>query len=273
MTIRPALNPLPASEHAHLGPLPDPPRPYIDMQQLPYVTTTFAILDDYFRERPDVFVGGEGYLCRDTRDRSGWVVPDCVVAFGVNPSAIMDRNGYVIDEVGKPPDFVLEIASESTGRADYTAKRDIYSRYGVGEYWRFDSTGGQYHDSALSGERLVGGVYETLPLQHGQDGILRGHSPVLGLDLHWDDGRLRFYDPASQDYLPGFAEVKEQRDSAIRERDSAVYERDSAVYERDSAVCERDSAILERDDADKRAERAEAEVLRLRDRIQRLESG
>jgi Uma2 family endonuclease len=228
------------------------------MQQLPYVTTAFAILDDYFRERPDVFVGGEGYLCRDTRDRSGWVVPDCVVAFGVDPGAIMDRNGYVIDEVGKPPDFVLEIASESTGRADYTAKRDIYAGYGVREYWRFDSTGGQYHDAALSGERLVGGVYETLPLQHGQDGVVRGHSPVLGLELHWDDGRLRFYDPASLDYLPGFAEVKERLDSAIRERDSAIYERDSAVYERDSA--------------DRRADRAESELQRLRDQIRRLQS-
>lgn len=106
---------------------------------------------------------------------------------------------------------------------------------------------------------MVDGVYEPLPLQHAQDGVVWGRSPILGLDVHWDDGRLRFYDPASHEYLPGFAEVKEQRDSAIRERDSAVYERDSA--------------ILERDDADKRAERAEAEVLRLRDRIQRLESG
>ena len=251
MTIRPALNPLPASEHAHPGQLPDPPRPPDAMQQLPYVTTALTILDDYFRERPDVLVGGEGYLCLDTRDRSGWVVPDCVVAFGVDPGAIMDRNGYVIDEVGKPPDFVLEIASESTGRADYTAKRNIYAGYGVGEYWRFDPTGGQRHDAALSGERLVGGAYEPLPLRHGQDDVVRGHSPVLGLELHWDDGRLRFYDPASRDYLPSFAEVKERLDSAIRERDSAIYERDAA---------------------DKRADRAESELQRLREQVRRLQS-
>ncbi len=231
MTIRPALNPQPASEYAHLGQLPDPPRLPDAMQQLPYVTTAFTILDDYFRERPDVLVGGEGYLCRDTRDRSGWVAPDCVVAFGVDSGAILDRNGYVIDEVGKPPDFVLEIASESTGRADYTTKRDIYAGYGVGEYWRFDATGGEHHDTALSGERLIDGVYEPMPLQRERGGVVRGHSPALGLDLHWDDGQLRFFDPAAGAYLPDLTEAKAQRDAAIYERDTEAKARRNAEAE------------------------------------------
>ena len=251
MTTRPILKPQPAGEYAQLGQLPDPPRPYIDMQQYPYACTAFIILDTYFRERPDVFVGGEGYLCRDTRDKTGWVVPDCVVAFGVDAAAILDRNGYVIDEVGKPPDFVLEIASESTGRADYTSKRDAYAGYGVGEYWRFDSTGGEYHDAALSGELLTGGAYEPMPLHQGRDGVVRGHSPVLGLELHWDDGHLRIYDPAAGEYLPDMAEAKAQRDSAIRERDAATYERNAEAEARRSA---------------------EAELQRLRDRIDRLTS-
>ena len=64
-------------------------------------------------------------------------VPDCVVAFGVDPVAIVSRNGYVIQHAGKPPDFVLEVASISTGRRDYTVKRVGYAGYGVREYWRF----------------------------------------------------------------------------------------------------------------------------------------
>ena len=195
MTTRPTLEPRPAGEYAHPGQLPDPPRPYDAMQQLPHVSTVFSILDEYFRERPDVLVGGEGYLCRNTRDRAGWVVPDCVVAFGVDARAILDRNGYVIDEVGKPPDFVLEIASESTGRADYTTKRDTYAAYGVGEYWRFDPTGGQHSDAALSGERLVDGVYEPMPVHRGRDGVIRGHSPVLGLELALGRGSAALLPP------------------------------------------------------------------------------
>ena len=251
MTIRPALNPQPASEYAHLGQLPDPPRLPDAMQQLPYLTTAFTILDDYFRERPDALVGGEGYLCCDTRDRSRWVAPDCVVAFGVDPGAILHRNGYVIEEVGKPPDFVLEIASESTGRADYTTKRDIYAGYGVGEYWRFDATGGQHHDAALSGERLIDGVYEPMPLQHGQDGVIRGHSPVLGLGLHWDDGRLRFFDPAAGAYLPGLTEAKAQLDAEAEARRNAEIELDAEVEARRNS---------------------EVELQRLREQLSRLQS-
>ena len=251
MSIRPILKPQPASEYAQSGQLPDPPRPYIDMQQYPYASAAFTILDAHFRERPDVFVGGEGYLCRNTRDRSDWIKPDCVVAFGVDPDAILARNGYVIEEVGKPPDFVLEIASQSTGRADYTTKRDIYAGQGVGEYWRFDSTGGQFHDAALSGEVLTDGVYEPLPLRRGRDGVLRGHSPVLGLELHWDDGRLRIYDPAAGEYMPDMVEARTQRDSAIRERDAAIYERNEEAEAR---------------------RRAEAEVQRLREQVDRLQS-
>lgn len=258
MTIKSALNTLPAGEHAHIEQLPDPPRPYIDMQQYPYTSAAFTILDAHFRERPDVFVGGEGYLCRNTRDRSDWVKPDCVVAFGVDPDAILARNGYVIEEVGKPPDFVLEIASASTGRADYTTKRDIYAGQGVGEYWRFDSTGGQFHDSALSGEVLTNGVYEPLPLRRGRDGVVRGHSPALGLELHWDDGRLRFYDPAEGEYKPDMVEANTQRDSAIRERDAAIYERDSAIHERDAEAEAR--------------RKAEAELQGLREQVRRLRS-
>ena len=223
MIIRPTLEPRPAGELALLEQLPDPPRPYIDMQQFPNLSATFQVLDYYFRERPDVFVGGEGYLCRNTRDRSDWVKPDCVVAFGVDPGAILERNGYVIEEVGKPPDFVLEVASKSTGRAEYTVKRDIYAGHGVREYWRFDSTGGEHHDAALSGEVLTDGVYEPMPMREG-GGVVRGYSPVLGLGLHWDDGWLRIYDPGVGEYLADLAEAKSQQDAAIRERDAAVYE-------------------------------------------------
>ena len=151
-----------------------------------------------------------------------------MVAFGVDPDAIFARNGYVISEVGKPPDFVLEVASESTGRRDYTAKRAIYAEYGVDEYWRFDPGSGQYHDQPLSGDRLVNGRYEPLPLNTGADEVIRGHSPVLGLELHWDTGQLRFYDPAAGDYLPDLAEATAQLDTEAAARAIATAQRDAA---------------------------------------------
>ncbi len=136
--------------------LPDPPRSH-DMRQCLQIYHIDSALKPYFAGRSDVLVGGEGYLRQDAHNRAEQLAPDCVVAFGVDPDAITGRNGYVISEVGKPPDFVLEVGSRSTGRHDYTTKRDAYARYGVLEYWRFDETGGRCHDTALAGDALVDG--------------------------------------------------------------------------------------------------------------------
>ena len=252
MTATTTLTPPPPAAPARLAPLPDPPKAPDAMQQFPYTTTAYSILATYFRARPDVFVGGDGYLCYDTRDpdRSGWVKPDCVVAFGVDPETIFERNGYVISEVGKPPEFVLEVASESTGREDYTHKRDIYADYGVAEYWRFDRSGGRYHDRPLSGERLVNGRYEPLPLDTGADGIIRGYSPVLGLELHWDAGQLRFYDPVTGRYLPDLRQSEEWRSAA---------EAHAAVME-----SQRDAEAAARVAAESLVERLRAQLRRLR---------
>jgi hypothetical protein len=189
------------------------------MEQLPHIAMVLFVLRMYFSHRSDVLVNGQGYLCLDTRIRPGQLKPDCVVAFGVDPRAIEQRNGYVINEVGKPPDLVLEVGSPSTGVADYTTKRVGYAGYGVTEYWRFDPSGGRNHDRPLAGDTLVEGQYEPIPI-NVESGIHWGHSAVLGLDLYWQDGNLRFYNPATGEFLPDFFEVMSERDTARQELDS-----------------------------------------------------
>ena len=80
-------------------------------------------------------------------------------------------------------------------------KRDAYLGYGVPEYWRFDHTGGRYHVSALAGDVLVDGEYQPAEIVHEPDGLIWGHSAVLGLDLCQDAGELRFRDPISGEFL------------------------------------------------------------------------
>ena len=129
---------------------------------------------------------------------------------------IVASNGYTISEIGKPPDFVIEVASESTGRRDYTAKRETYASYGVQEYWRFDRTGGRFHDAALAGDRLTpDGLYQPITVDTAEDGAVRGLSEVLGVELRWVAGVLRFWDPATGDYMPDLTEAKAQRDAAL----------------------------------------------------------
>ena len=55
------------------------------------------------------------------------------VAFDVDANAIRRRNGYLIWEVGKPPDVVREVASETTASDDVGSKRDLYARMAVAE--------------------------------------------------------------------------------------------------------------------------------------------
>ena len=128
-------------------------------------------------------------------------IPDLIVSFDSDIEGIYDLGGYAIDRQGKPPDFVLEVASRTTGVTDYTSKRADYERYGILEYWRFDDTGGRYHDVALAGDVLVDGEYRPIAVEWLDDTRCRGYSEALGLYVCWEDGMLRFYNPVSQSYL------------------------------------------------------------------------
>lgn len=218
MTTRSTLRPQ-IADYAHLEPLPDPVREP-DMQQSEGIISFHLILNPYFAHRDDVLISGKGYLRHEATNDAERLAPDCVVAFGVNPEGIIARNGYVISEVGKPPDFVLEVASRSTGRRDYTVKREGYAGYGVQEYWRFNHTGGRFHDAPLAGDTLVDGNYQRLEIHEEDDGLLWGHSAVLGLDLCWDDGELRFREPETGEFLPTPEETRFERDSAVARADA-----------------------------------------------------
>ena len=174
-----------------------------------------------FGERPDVFLSSNTILCYDPTNLNVRVAPDVYLAFGVDAPAIRPRKLYLPWEVGKPPDFAMEVASASTARQDVTEKRRIYARIGVPEYWRFDPKDGDYHGAKLAGERLVNGVYQPIELTTEPDGILKGYSPVLGLSVCWQARLPRLYDPATNIYLESWREVAAARSSAEMERDAA----------------------------------------------------
>ena len=197
-----------------LPPLPDPPRK-TDMQEnmhfdRPADMNTLARYLGALGEGSTTFVSGRGYLCRRRSDLPSCPYPDMIVAFDVAAADICATNGYVTEEVGKPPDLVLEVASSHTARRDYTEKRDIYAGMGVREFWRFDHTGGDYYDAALSGDRLTAdGAYRPVELVTEPGGVVWGYSEALGLSLCWVNRRLRFWNGASRQYLLDPSELEE----------------------------------------------------------------
>ena len=179
----------------------------------------------HFGNPDTTIVLGEVPVGWNVRRRRGLRIPDLIIAFGVDRAGIIENNGYSIDELGKPPDFVLEVASLTTAENDYTVKRVDYAAFGVPEYWRFDPTGGHRYDAGLAGDRLVDGVYEPIDISSTDDAHFRGRSEVLGLDVCWEEGQLRWYDPAAERYLLTFDEEAEARAAAeerVRELEAEV---------------------------------------------------
>ena len=174
-----------------------------------------AALADHFGDPDTTIITSEiAAALIPTREYEGVRYPDLLIAFDVNPSARVTRRGYLIPEQGKPPDFVLEVASETTGRIDETVKRDDYAAMGVPEYWRFDPSGGLWHHTSLAGDRLVDGSYSPITIHRTSEVSLWGHSEALGLSLCWEEGILRFWDPISRTYLTTYEEERAARREA-----------------------------------------------------------
>ena len=178
-------------------------------------------------ERRSVFVMSEiPVRPLPTADVSRIFVPDMTVAFNVDEAVIERDNGYAIEHHGKPPSLALEVASPTTGRNDYTTKRDGYARFGISEYWRTDPSGGVWHDAELAGDRLQGSEYVPIPIERMGENELRGFSDVLQLYVCWEDGNLRFYDPDEDAYLLTYREQDEGRLTAEAQARTAEAERD-----------------------------------------------
>ena len=179
-------------------------------------------------------------------------VPDLLIAFDVDPQLYREDNGYIVQAQGKPPDFVLEVASRSTGSEDTGPKRDDYAALGIVEYWRFDETG-EFHGSKLAGDRLVDGVYQPIQIDELDDGVLQGYSAALNLILRWERGQLGWYDPRTEQHIATF---NTERARADNERTRADSERARADSEHEARVA-----------AEARAAAAEARIRELEARL------
>lgn len=244
------------------------------------------LLERYYKGRPGVFTSGGGFIMYNRANGNDRVAPDLYIAFDVDVDFIYEHlPNFWMWEVGKAPDFALEVASPSTAANDLGPKRDLYARLGIAEYWRIDHTGGDLYGDALVGERLIDGEYVAYPLQERGDGVLIAHSDLLDLDFCWlGDGVFDVLDPATGQTiddaerqragrLAAEAETQVARDHAraADERARAEAERARAEAERARAADER--AIAAEADAEReRAARqaAEAEARAMRDENERL---
>ena len=195
MTTKPATIVYPETDGM---PLPD------GAHQAPLYSKVNRELDVYFQDATHTIVNGNTLIYHIEGDPRRSVAPDCFVIFDVSDEALESierHNTHLLWEIGKAPDFVLEIGSKSTAADDLGRKRDLYAELGVREYWRYDATGGDFYGEGLVGEYLVDGKYRRLEMYVGADGRAWGRSEVLGLDVWWSEDGVRFWDRESETWL------------------------------------------------------------------------
>ena len=269
--VKPAQTAKPAAKTRRPIAFPYPPerRPE-DMTSFKQLALTGSAhyLAEHLGRPETTIVTGERYITiipvREMRGQMlGIRYPDLLVAFNVDPDAFNSSNAYVIREQGKPPDFVLEIASPSSRRRDLVTKRAAYANLEIPEYWRFDELAAHPHPK-LAGDRLEGDEYQPLPIENLPDGVAQGYSPILNLHLRWEQGRLVWHDPATGRPIASLAEERARADA---ERGTRILAEELARTERGGRILAEERARTEQEaraQAEERARELEAELRRLR---------
>ena len=210
------------------------------------IREAMGALENHYKPGREVGIASDLLLYYRQGDPATSVAPDLMVSFDVR---MLGLPSYKLWEVGKPPEFVLEVSSQSSRELDRTKKVELYAGLGVREYFVFDPGDpedvGDGQDGKLSGYRLWGSKY----VESGES-TERGReleSEQLGLLLRPEGKLVRFRDPVTGKDLPLHQEESQGRLEAERERDSEMHGRQEAERERDSEMHGRREAERERD--------------------------
>ena len=206
--------------------------------------------------RPTALVAWAILVYPEEGNNKNRVGSDVLVGLGLGTH---NRSSYFVWEEGKPPDWVLEVASPRKQAEDRGYKRRYYAEMGVPEYWMFDAKGDVYPPGTprLQGLKLVDGEYRPLKSRL-VDGKRMIRSEVLGLDVRVEDELLRFRDVATGKDVRHRGEIE-----ADEERSHAATARAQAQTRQEVA----------RKAAEARAEAAEARIAELEAALRRSRAG
>ena len=212
------------------------------MVQGPPMRYTVSALDWLFKARRpgtcvagDLLVYSEGRPDANGRVRPETAAPDVLVAFGVGERL---RDSYVMWREEKPPDFVMEIASESTWKRTGTRSRPGTRDWGWGSTFCTTRWVAAW-SRGCRGMRCAGAG--TGGCGRSVSGTARRGVQPGARSCAWLQGprqELRWYDPVTGRDLEDYDEAKAGRDAA-----------------------------------EERARAAEAEIAALRAQVRRLEGG
>jgi Uma2 family endonuclease len=197
--------------------------------------------------------------------------PDLFVVVGALPG---HRTSYDTRWEGPMPQFVLEVASESTWREDVSTKRDLYALAGVQEYLVFDPTG-EFLAERIRAWRAGEEGWQPWPAVVRADGQAVWLSGVLGLALRVEAPLLRFDHPergpllVRREVVERWQATQQALEAAEQERGRERLARLSAEKARLTAEQQRETERLARLSAEQRAQAAEQALAALQEELRR----
>ena len=186
-------------------------------------------LEDFFKDRPDVFIASDMFWYWKQGNRNARIAPDVMVVPGVGNH---HRRSFFSWKEPAGPAAVFEMASQKTWKKNLTTKLKRYEKLGVKEYFVFDPED-LYLEHPVLGFRLRGTQYRR---------IRRGvREPVseLGFRLKAEGIMLRLIDAATGQPVLTRAEQVEAavaRADAVQARADAVQARADAEQARADAL-------------------------------------
>jgi Uma2 family endonuclease len=170
-------------------------------------------LEDFFQNRPDVFIASDIFWYWEEGNPSARIAPDVMVVPGVQPCDPRERRSFFSwKEHGAVPAVVFEMASRGTVNEDLGEKFWKYEELDVREYFLFDPEAAHLVP-VLQGFRLNGDSYRRIiPMNDELES-------ELGFRLRVEGTMLRVLDTRTGRPIPTRAEaVEAERDRADTEK-------------------------------------------------------
>jgi len=209
-------------------------------------TRALGALRSYFtRQRRRIYLAAELPVYYPAEPR---FAPDLLAVLDAED---VDRDKWVVSSEGKGLDWVLEVHVGSDRKKDAELNVARYARLGIPEYFLYDRA-----RNRLAAYRLDSPDARTYTTIVPNEGLYE--SRVLGLDVHVDRERLRFY--------AGTALLLESDDLIARLQE--MYDDAQRRAEEEAKLREEEAKLREAEI--RRREAAEQEVARLRAELERL---
>ena len=168
------------------------------------ISDLLKILKLFFAEQSDIFIAANLNIYYEQNQRKRYYTPDTMVAFGVPNHK---RKVYKLWEENVFPQVIFEVASETTWKTDIGDKVEDYERLGVEEYYLLDPENAYLPMPLMAYRRDEAGRLRLVRSEN--DRVL---SPLLNLEIVWENEKFRLFDPKAEEFLMTTEEMKAELD-------------------------------------------------------------